>query len=75
MKNRIKSLLAILSCLAFLFAFTACEDQGPAEEAGEQIDEAAETTTEKVEEAGEEVQEAVEEGGEKLEEAGEEMQN
>lgn len=75
MKNRIRSFLSIVCCLAFLSAFTACEDQGPAEEAGEEIDEAAEMTKEKMEEAGEEVGEAVEEGGEKLEDTGEEMQN
>ncbi len=43
---------------AFLF-LTACQDeQGPAEKAGKEIDEAVEKAGDKVEEAGDEVEEA-----------------
>ncbi|MYL25062.1 hypothetical protein [Vreelandella massiliensis] len=43
---------------------TACgndDDQGPAEEAGEQIDESMESAGERVEELGEDIEEAAEE--------------
>lgn len=66
-------LLGLVLCM--IIALPACEEQGPAEKAGEQIDEAAEEAKEKLSEVGEDVQEAVKEGGEKLEEAGEKMQN
>jgi hypothetical protein len=38
----------VLSCAGFL---TACEDQGPAEEAGEAIDESVEESGDAIEEA------------------------
>ncbi|RTR03313.1 hypothetical protein [Halomonas nitroreducens] len=39
----------------------ACEDEGPAEQAGENVDEAMEEAGESVEEMGENVEEAAEE--------------
>jgi hypothetical protein len=46
--------------LVALFLLGGCEEQGPAEEAGESVDEAFEETEEGVEEAGEETEEAFE---------------
>lgn len=74
MKKLIMRSLAILCCTSFLLVFSACEDQGPAEKAGEEIDETMEKTGDVLEDAGDKVKEAVEEGGEKLEEAGEKIQ-
>jgi hypothetical protein len=50
-----------------VFTIGACDQEGPAERAGESIDEAAEEVQEGVEEAGEEVQGAVESAREELE--------
>ncbi len=41
--------------IGVLFAATGCEQQGPAEEAGENIDEAVEDTAEELEEAADDV--------------------
>lgn len=49
--------------------FVACEQEGPAEKAGEKIDEAAEEAAEKVEEAGDALEETADEVEEKAEEA------
>ncbi len=46
--------------LTALLLLTAC-DEGPAEQAGEQVDEAAEQAQEKAEEAGEQIREGAEE--------------
>ena len=75
MKELLYKILLPLCCAASLMLFVACENEGPAEKAGEKVDEAIEETQEKMEDAGEQVKDAVEEGGEKLEEAGEKMQN
>jgi hypothetical protein len=45
-------LLAVLFCLT-LFAGIACEREGPAERAGERVDETVESVGEKAEEATE----------------------
>ena len=55
----------ILSVLMIALGLTLAgcgESQGPAEEAGEKIDESMESTTEKLKEAGEEMGDAMEEG-------------
>ena len=75
MKKTLKKFFQILCCLSLVLIFASCERQGPAERAGENIDEAMETTGEKFEEAGEKVGETVEEAGEKIEEAGEKIQD
>ena len=75
MKKILKNFFQIMCFLSLVLIFSSCEEQGPAEEAGEKIDEAMETTQQKVEEAGEKIEETVEEGREKIEEAGEKMQN
>ncbi|MGC3875086.1 hypothetical protein ACPF7Z_17685 [Halomonas sp. GXIMD04776] len=51
--------LALLMAL-LLGGVAACDDQGPAEEAGENIDEAAENAGDSVEEMGEEIQDSAE---------------
>jgi hypothetical protein len=51
--------MAALSC-AGLLALAACEDEGPAEQMGETIDDSAEEVGEAIEEVGEEAQDAAE---------------
>ncbi|WP_227369157.1 hypothetical protein [Halomonas sp. M20] len=59
-KNLMRKLgLALLMAL-MLGGVAACEDQGPAEEAGENIDEATENAGDSVEEMGEDIQDAAE---------------
>lgn len=70
----LKKILVLFCGLVFLAFFSACEEQGPAERAGEKIDETVEKTQEKMEEAGEAMEEKVEQVGEKLEKSGEKMQ-
>jgi F0F1-type ATP synthase membrane subunit b/b' len=62
-----KRVISLAACAFCLLAVAACsqESEGPAEQAGKQIDEA-------VEEAQQEVDETVEQAAETLEEAGDE---
>ncbi len=53
-----KSLGAVLAMSALLVALSGCEQKGPAEQAGEKIDNATEQAGEKIEDAGEAVQDA-----------------
>jgi hypothetical protein len=69
----IKKVLLVICSLLLVFSFTACKKEGPAERAGEKIDETVEKAGEKMEEAGEEMKETSEKAGEKIEEAGEEV--
>lgn len=57
--------------LAALMALAGCNggEQGPAEKAGEQVDEAVEDTTNAAEDAADEAGDAVEEAGDKVENA------
>lgn len=48
----------VAGALALAPALTACEEEGPAEQLGESIDETAEEAGEAVEEAGEELRDA-----------------
>jgi len=52
--------ISLTALLAGVFAvgISACEDEGPAEKAGEQVDEAIEETGDTMEEAGGELEEA-----------------
>jgi hyperosmotically inducible periplasmic protein len=59
-----KRLLPLFCGLLLAFSVTACDRQGPAERAGERIDEGAER-------AGERIEEGTERTGERLEETGE----
>jgi hypothetical protein len=62
-------LLSILLVVVLLGAFVACEQEGPAEQAGEKIDEAVEEAGDQMEEAGDAVEEKAEEMKEKAKEA------
>jgi hypothetical protein len=65
----LKKLCAATLIVLLGFALIACEQEGPAEEAGEKVDEAVEEASEKVEEAGEAVEEKAEETKESVKEA------
>lgn len=61
MKNEMMRKLGLALLIGMLGAgLVACEDEGPAEEAGENIDESMEDTGEEMEERGEEMEEAAE---------------
>lgn len=52
--------LAILGLLAFPLAATVgCEEEGPFERAGENVDDAADDVGDEMEDAGEEIEDAV----------------
>jgi len=62
--------LIILSALAF-FALAGCSEKGPAEQAGEKVDQAVEQVKDAVEDAGQ--QGPAEEAGEQVDKAVEDM--
>jgi len=53
------ALFALLFALGGGAALTGCDDDGPAEEAGEEIDEAVEDAGDAMEDAGDEVEEEI----------------
>ncbi len=70
----IKKMIVLIGLLAFLGIGTlGCEQKGPAEKAGEKVDEAVEKADEKMEEADEKAGELMEEAGENLKETGEKL--
>lgn len=69
-----KIFLALLLALS-VGLLAGCEDQGPAEEAGENVDEAVEEAGDMMEEAGENVEDTVEDAGDEMEEAAEEAED
>ena len=58
--SMMRKLVMTLLVALMLGGVVACDDQGPAEEAGENIDEAAENAGDSMEEAGEDMQDAAE---------------
>ena len=62
----LKKLLTIMILILSIVAFTACESKGPAETAGEKIDEAVQKTTDKAKEVTEAVKDKAEEVGEEV---------
>lgn len=56
-----KKLALALLMAAMMGGLAACDNQGPAEEAGESIDESMESAGESIEEMGENIEEAAEE--------------
>jgi len=60
-----KIILVFFSCM-IIVSFAACKKEGPAERAGQKIDET-------VEKAGEKTKEAFEKAGDKIEEAGDKV--
>ncbi|MGM0682520.1 MAG: hypothetical protein ACQES8_09950 [Thermodesulfobacteriota bacterium] len=63
-----KKIVSIFCGLTLMACLSACEQEGPAEKAGEKVDQT-------IEEGQEMMEETAEEAGEKVEEAGEEMQH
>lgn len=72
--NTVKKIIALLCGLMLVLFIAACEDEGPAEKAGEKIDNAVESTQESMEEAGDKLEEQMEEAGDKIEETGDKIQ-
>ena len=56
----IKKLALVLLMTVLAGGLVACDNQGPAEEAGESIDESTESVGESIEELGEDIEEAAE---------------
>ncbi|WP_249978090.1 hypothetical protein [Vreelandella olivaria] len=56
----IKKLAAALLMAMMLGGLVACDNQGPAEEAGESIDDSMQSAGESIEELGENIEEAAE---------------
>ena len=75
MKNILKSVALFVCCLGLVIILQSCEEQGPAEKAGEKVDNVMEQAQEKLEEAGDKMKDAVEQGKETLEEASEDNQD
>jgi hypothetical protein len=61
-----KSLAALLLASGLAFGLTACDEQGPLEEAGEEVDEA-------FEDAGDGIDDAVDDAADAIEDAGDEI--
>ncbi|WNK19845.1 hypothetical protein P1P91_13580 [Halomonas piscis] len=64
MKATMRQLAVVLGILMMAGGLAACEEQGPAEEAGESIDESMESAGESLEEAGDEIQSSAEDAAE-----------
>lgn len=63
---------SLMACAALLTVMlSACEREGPAERAGEEIDRTTEQAGEAMEKAGERAGEAMEEAGERMQDAAE----
>jgi len=62
----LKKLLTISILILSILAFTACESKGPAEQAGEKIDEAVQKTTDKAKEVTEAAEDKAEEVGKEV---------
>jgi uncharacterized protein YjbJ (UPF0337 family) len=63
-----RAVLAVMLTMAGAWAMAGCEDEGPAERAGERIDDAIEDARDAVEDARDDVRDAVEDARESLEE-------
>lgn len=59
MPNRIIKPLLGAVCIAFVVSTAGCEQEGPAEEAGKEIDQAAKKAGEELEQAGDDIEDAV----------------
>ncbi|NEZ03118.1 hypothetical protein G4Y73_03010 [Wenzhouxiangella sp. XN201] len=58
----LSALFALLFALGGSAMLTGCEDQGPAEEAGEEIDEAIDDTGDAIEDAGDDIDDETDNG-------------
>jgi hypothetical protein len=70
----IKKFLAVLFVGMLTMMTVACEREGPAEKAGEQVDKTMEKAGEQMEESGEKVDKTLEQTGKQMEESGEQLQ-
>ena len=76
MFKKLGSLLTIAAALSIGgLTMTGCEEQGPAENAGEQIDDAQRNLGDAMEDAGQKAEEAAEEAEQNLEDAADNMGN
>jgi hyperosmotically inducible protein len=64
----IKNLIMVTAIALMSIGVTACQEKGPAEKAGEEIDNAAENL-------GDNIEDATDEAGDKLEEAGDKVED
>lgn len=62
-------LIPTVAIIAIALLFTGCEQKGPAEEAGEKIDQTMDSMKDKAEDAGDTAMDKLEEAGDKVEEA------
>lgn len=53
------SLLIVVLAVSLTLTITACEKKGPAEKAGEKVDQAVEKTSDTLHDAGEKIEDAV----------------
>ena len=65
----LKKLIAIIVLSLSIFAFTACDSKGPAEKAGEKIDQTLEKVSDKDKEVTKAVKEKAEETGKEVKKA------
>lgn len=65
--NKLFNIFCALLLALSVGMLAGCEQEGPAEEAGEEIDEAVEEAGDEMEEAGDEMEEAAEEVEEEVE--------
>ncbi len=66
---RISRSTALFSIIFLLLTLAGCEKEGPAEQAGEKIDEAVDTMQEKAADTSDKAKKQLEEAGDKVEEA------
>ncbi len=65
----LKKAAVVLILSLFVAAFVGCKEKGPAEKAGEKIDETMKKAGSELDKAGEKIGETVEEAGDKAKEA------
>ena len=58
--TKVPSIALLFAALLLVAGLTACEEQGPAEQLGEQIDESIEKSGEEVEQLGQDIQNSAE---------------
>ncbi len=66
---------AYLLALTFTLLLTACEEKGPAEKAGEKVDEVVEKTEDKIDEIADNGNDLVDDAKDKAEELGNEIED
>lgn len=66
---KITKVLSVLVILMLAFTLAACEQEGPAEQAGEEVDEAVEEAGDTMEETGDAIEDKADEMEEEAEEA------